>query len=464
MAINIKKIIIASSLCLLISISSAGTLESLLSKHKQSKTVLSILAVDADSENIIYRRQSDAPMIPASNMKLVTTAAALHLLGNDYAFQTKIGLLGRDLVVVGGGDPLLAEPKNDSVSCQAANALMDMIIHVLQEASVSSVDNIILDTSYFDENRVHPSWPPEQLNQWYACEVGGLNFYNNCIHLEVNRSGNSAVISMTPPNGYVTLINQLKLISSGSSAVGAYRNSVPNKLFIKGKLNQAAGFDVAIENPAGLFGSILKNRLISSGISVEGSVTEQSNTTDSGPQYLLIVKTPIADVIRRSNKDSLGLAAECLVKTISAEQNPVKSNGRWQHGLEMMSQYLNSLDVPESQYTLDDGSGLSRINRLSAQSLVAVIKDMYKSENSDIFLNSLAVGGVDGTIRKYFHKEPYKGNIIGKTGYIKGVRTFSGVCKTPRGDIIFSILTEKGNGYTRRCINEITQAIFDGTL
>jgi D-alanyl-D-alanine carboxypeptidase/D-alanyl-D-alanine-endopeptidase (penicillin-binding protein 4) len=444
--------------------SPAETLQSILDRHKQTRTQFSIFAVDADSGRIIFRLNNDAAMIPASNMKLVTTAAAVHYLGSGYTFDTKIGLLGKDLVIVGGGDPLLADPKNDSQPAQAANALMAQIVDVLRKTGIVAVDNIIVDSSFFDDTRVHPAWPVDQLNQWYACEVAGLNFYDNCVHVQVTRRGNSAVLSMTPENDYVHLVNQLQSISKGSSAVGAYRNSTPNKLLVKGKLNQEAGFDVAIENPAGLFASVLKNTLKASGISVQGQFLQKSVKNNEPISYLIIVKTPIADVLKRCNTNSLGLAAECLVKTISAENNPDRAGGQWLHGLSLVARYLDSLGISKEEYVLDDGSGLSRNNRLSTQCLVAVLKDMYKSKDAAMFMASLAVGGEDGTIDKYFQQAPYKGNIIGKTGYISGVRSFSGICRTSNGDIIFSILTEKGNGYTRRCINDITKAIFDGSL
>lgn len=464
MLIKSKKIVSILFLCLFFGYSSAGTVEHLLKKHKQTRAVFSMLAVDADSGRTIYQLDADKSMIPASNMKLVVTAAAMHYFGAGYSFETKVGLLGDDLVIVGGGDPLLGDPKNDSSPSQAANALMDKIIEILQKSGVSSVGNIIVDTSFFDNNRVHPSWPSDQLNRWYACEVSGLNFYNNCIFVEVTRKGNRAELSMTPPNDYVHLVNELRLISQGSSAVGAYRTPTPNRLLVKGNLNQKAGFDVAIENPAGLFASVLNTKLKASGISVRGQLLQKYVKQDDGLRFLVIIKTPIANVLERSNADSLGLAAECLVKAISAENTQNRINGEWDHGLKLVSKYLDSLKIPREHYVLDDGSGLSRKNRLTATALVTVLRDMYKSEHSDVFIRSLAVGGQSGTIKKYFHQAPYNGNIIGKTGYISGVRSFSGICKMPTGDVIFSILTENGNGYTRRCINDIAQAIYDGKL
>ena len=441
----------------------ADSISRIIQKQKQSKTTFAILAVDADSGKTLYQKNATKPMIPASNMKVITTAASLHYLGPNYVFQTKIGLLGDSLVIIGAGDPLLGEPKLAPQDSRSLDRIFSEIVLLLKDAGKTSIEDVVIDVSFFDNNRVHPSWPPSQLNQWYACEVSGLNFYNNCVHVHAERKNNRAALKMEPENSYIHLVNQLKLISKGSSAAGAYRNSVPNKLLIKGKLNQQAGFDVAIEEPQGLFASVLADQLTKSGISIRGKIVQKYVKYDNSIRVLRVLETPIHQVWARSNKNSLGLAAECLVKTISATNTEGHINGEWPHGLALIARYLDSLGIDSEQFVLDDGSGLSRKNRLSPNALVAVLKDIYASDNRDLFFNSLAVGGVDGTIYKYFRKAPYKGNILGKTGYISGIRSFSGICKTSRGDILFSILTEGGNGYTRRCINEIAEAIYDGT-
>lgn len=442
----------------------AESIASIIARHKQQKTEFAILAVDVQSGSILYQKNADKPMIPASNMKIVTSAAALHYLGPDYTFRTRVGLLNKDLVIIGGGDPLLGEPKLDPGDRRSLGRIFDEIITAVTAAGVKTVDDVVIDTSFFDNNRVHPSWPRDQLNQWYACEVSGLNFYNNCIHITVERVGNRPSLTMEPANSFVTLVNQLKLVSKGSSAVGAYRNSIPNKLLVKGNLNQQAGFDVAIEQPQGLFASILSERLKLAGIAIQGQVLQKYVKNDPSIQILTTFETPLSDVLMRCNKDSLGLAAESLVKTVSAENTQGQINGEWPHGLTLISRYLQSLDIAADQFVLDDGSGLSRNNQLSPKVLVTVLKDIYAGGGKDIFFNSLAVGGTDGTISRYFRQAPYKGMICGKTGYIAGVRTFTGICKTPRGDILFSILTEGGSSTTRTCINDMAQAFYDGSF
>ena len=155
------------------------------------------------------------------------------------------------------------------------------------------------------------------------------------------------------------------------------------------------------------------------------------------------------------------MAAEALLKTIAAHNNPNGKYGSWDRGRELVSEYLLGLGIDKSQFYIDDASGLSRQNELSAYAITKVLLNIYNSDNWEMYKDSLAVGGVDGTIARYFKEEKYKGKIIGKTGYINKVKTFSGICTTEQGDYIFSILANNTNGRTRGVINDIAEAIID---
>ena len=171
--------------------------------------------------------------------------------------------------------------------------------------------------------------------------------------------------------------------------------------------------------------------------------------------------TLLTDCLARCNKNSLGLAAESLLKTIAANSNPDGKHGSWDRGRGLVSEFLLELGIGESQFYIDDASGLSRKNELSSYAITKVLLDVYHSDNWNIYKDSLAVGGEDGTIAKYFKEQKYKGKIIGKTGYINSVKSFSGVCSTEQGEYIFSILTNNTNGTTRGVINDIAEAIVD---
>jgi D-alanyl-D-alanine carboxypeptidase/D-alanyl-D-alanine-endopeptidase (penicillin-binding protein 4) len=436
-------------------------INAIISRKDYAKADFAVSIVKADTGKSVFSRQSKKLMIPASNMKILTSAAALAYLGPDYTFKTKIGVRSGNLIVIGGGDPLLGDKTNDQKYSRKPGWIFDDIIAGLKEKGLSQVNDIIVDSTFFDDMRVHPSWPAKNLNQPYSCEVSGINYNDNCLLLTVRRSNGRVIIIVDPHTSYLTLINKVRLTSSGNSDFGAYRNSKPNVLSVTGKCRKERSADIAIENPAMMFGTMLKEKLTRAGIDIRGTVVEKHAGPIDKVAVFRTYQTPMSDVLMRCNKDSLNMAAEALVKTLSAEHTKGRINGQWEHGFKMVGMYLSSLGISADQYKLDDGCGLSRDNRISANVLVGVLRNIYNSPAWADYKNSLAIGGVDGTIRKYFKEEQYKGKIIGKTGYINGVRTFSGVAHTPGGDYIFSILTSGGTAKVRTGINDIAKAIIN---
>ena len=440
----------------------AKRINGIISKPSQKKVQFSIHIIKAASGRTVYGRNARKAMVPASNMKVIITAAALKYLGADYGYKTKVGLYGQTLVIIGSGDPLLGDEKTDAKYGRESGWIFKDIAELLKRNGITTIKDIIVDSSVFDDQRVHPNWPAKELNRWYASEVSGLNFNDNCISISTKNIGGKIAVFAEPQTAYIRLINKVKPISKGSSAVGSYRTKELNKIVVHGKCRSKAGpFDVAIERPAAFFGFLLAEKLAKEGINANGRLIEKTLEDGSNFQLLTQYTTPIADCFARCNKNSLGLAAEVLLKTIAANSQPSRKNGSWARGQKMIGQFLLGLGIDSSQFYIDDGSGLSKKNKLSANALTKVLSNVYKSKNWKLYRHSLAVGGIDGTIAKYFKEQKYKGKIRGKTGYIDRVKTFSGVCTTKEGDYIFSILANNTNGQTREAINEIAKAIID---
>ena len=462
---KIEKILIVAVL----SIFFAGTVRADLAKKingiiqrpSQKKTQFSVKIIKANSGKTIYSHNSAAPMMPASNMKIIISAAALKYLGPDYEYKTKIGFCDNTLVVLGGGDPLLGDKKTDEKYGRETGWIFDDIATALKQRGIKSIDDIIVDTSIFDDERVHINWPVEQLNRNYACEVSGLNFNGNCIDVTTKNSGGKVSVYVSPKTDYVKITNKLRAISSGRGAVGAYRQpGKPNHLIVKGKCrNQQGPFAVAIERPAVFFGFLLYENLLRAGINVNGQLIENIMSKDCKFKLLLEHRTSIIDCLKRCNSDSFGLSAESLLKTIAAHVNSDNKDGSWKAGRKVLDKYLTGLGIDRQEFYIDDGSGLSKQNRLSANAITEVLFSVYKSKLWGLYKESLAIGGATGTVRKYFKDKKHKGRIFGKTGYIAGAKSFSGVCDTSNGDVIFSILTNKANGKTRTAINDIAKAI-----
>ncbi len=438
------------------------SIESIINRPTQRKTQFAINIINADSGEIVYSHNASRPLIPASNMKVITTAAALRFLGPDFEYRTQVGLCDNNIVVIGSGDPLLGDEKTDIKNGRKIGWVLDDITEKLKQLGIKEINDIIVDTAVFDDQRVHPSWPEKDLNKWWAAEVCGLNYNDNCIAMTVENKKGRAVVSIEPQTSYVNIVNQVKIIKKGSEAVGAYRQpGKENCLYVKGNCRKAQGpFDVAIERPAGFFGQLLAERLLSAGVTAKGRLIEKVIDPDCKFKKIAEYRTSLSDCLSRCNKDSLGLAAESLLKTIAAVKQGGE-NGSWPAGQKIISEYLLSLAINRAEFNIDDASGLSRLNRLSPNAITKVLRDVYQSKNRSLFKQSLAVGGEDGTIDKYFKEDKYKGKIFGKTGYISTVRSFSGYCFTDKGTFIFSILTEGRSAKTRDAINDIVKAIFD---
>jgi len=413
----------------------------------------------------VYDHDARKLMIPASNMKLLVSAAALKYLGPDYVYKTKVGLCGNRLVVIGSGDPLLGDERTDEKYGREPGWIFKDIIHALNSKGVDAIEDIIVDSSIFDNERVHPSWPAKDLNKWFACEVSGLNYNDNCVVLTAKNILGKIAVFVEPPTSFLTIVNEVEPTSTGTSVLGSNRNLTVNKLTVYGRCKDRAGpIDVAIERPAAYFGFLLAERLAGAGIDTKGQLIEKALGDDNDFVLLTEFSTKIQDCLARCNKNSLALAAEGLLKTVAADANPDGKDGSWAGGRKRISEYLLGLGIDESQFFLDDGSGLSRQNELTAQAITTVLSDIYHGKNWEFYRSTLAVGGEDGTIAKYFREEKYGGKIRGKTGYINGVKSFSGVCHTDGGNYLFSILANNAYNLHRSTINDIAEAIIDSEL
>ncbi len=429
--------------------------------RRNAKVDFSICVMDAQADRVVYQHHAKRALIPASNMKIVTSAAALHTLGPNFEFVTRVGLAGDALIVIGSGDPLLGDTQTNEALGRAPGWFMREILAGLRTMGRSRVNDLIIDSTVFDDQRVHPNWSPKDLNRSYACEVCGLNFNGNCISMRVRNAAGRIDVLIEPDTRFVSIKNRVRAVQSGAQAVGAYRIAGrPNHLEVKGKCKTEQGpFDVAIEKPAIFFGFLLAEFLASEGISLQGQIVERAFASSTDWQPVALCRTPLSECLRRCNKDSFNLVAEALLKEIAVHANG-PGNGSWVQGSRTVGTYLQNLGIEPSEYVIDDGSGLSRGNRLSANAIVRVLRSVYRGEHWDYYQRTLAIGGVDGTMKNSFRNPPYQGKFLGKTGYISRVRGFSGVCRTSGKVFLFSILANNADGI-RAVVDSIAEAIVD---
>ena len=464
---DLKKLLVCFVLvCSLVSISKAdlaGKVETIVASQAQGNVRIAVKIVNPASGSVIYSHNASSPLTPASNMKLVTTAAALHYLGPDFTYLTGVGLVGDSVAVIGSGDPLLGDKSTMLKHNLDPRWVLQDVVEILRKNNVTSISDVIVDDTVFDDEYVQPSWSKKELNRWYAAEVAGINFNDNCIEIIAETVGSKVELTLDPPTSYVKLINNCKASATQTdTTIWGARPAGSNVITVSGVCyKKCEPVRVTIDRPQAFFGYLLAEEIKRAGVGIRGQLVEREILPQDQFKLIAVYSTSIWDVFDRSNKDSLEVAAESLLKTIAAYRQPSGKGGTWAQGKQFVSDYLVSLGISTDQFVLDDGCGLSENNRLSANILTAILLDIYKKPEWQRFKETLAVGGEEGTIDKWFNEPKYRGKIFAKTGYIGGVKSLSGICTTGTGDRIFSIITNKTNGESRQAINNIVKAIID---
>jgi D-alanyl-D-alanine carboxypeptidase/D-alanyl-D-alanine-endopeptidase (penicillin-binding protein 4) len=188
-------------------------------------------------------------------------------------------------------------------------------------------------------------------------------------------------IQIEPRTAFVQILNEVEPVTGGDSAIGANRTQQPNRIVLFGRCKSREGpFRVAIEQPGAFLGFCLAENLARAGITPKGKLMEKAVSVEAGFKPLVEFTTPLVDCVRRANTDSLGLAAEALLKTIDAYGRPDRKIGGWAGGRERIGKYLTDLGIPAEEFVIDDGSGLSRQNRLTTDAL-EILLDLYRSKN-----------------------------------------------------------------------------------
>lgn len=413
----------------------------------------------------IYRLNATTPLIPASNLKLLTTAAALDKLGADFQFKTMLAIRGEDVALIGDGDPSLGDAEMLRKLGWDVDAVFKAWARRLQELGISQVRHVFVDDSVFDEIFLHPNWPADQQHKRYVAQVAGVNLNANCVdfYLRIGQHGQAVNYRMDPPTRYVSVKNTC--LSGSKNAVWLSRESGTNNIVLRGQvnLNNDEPLSVTISDPPMFAATVLAETLSASGLVVSGQVQRDRTVRASGQWTILAIhSTPISTVLSRANKDSMNLYAEALCKRMGAAVSG--TGGSWESGLAVIAAMLRSLGVSDEEFNLDDGSGLSKKNAVSPNAIARVLTHEFHSSDRELFIRSLAVGGVDGTFENRFRDSDLRGRVFGKSGYVSGVSSLSGYLRSKSGrwyafSILMNGLPEGSNAAAKRLQERIVQAI-----
>lgn len=434
---------------------------------------VSIQIVEVDSGQVAAERTPDNTIAPASNMKIFTTAAALDLFEQPWEYVTPLqirgdvqgtGTLRGDVRIVGRGDPTIGGRFNDG----NARAVIERWARALQGAGVKTIEgDVILEYGYFDTEYVHPSWPRDQLVNWYEAPIAALSMQEGTVMVRVipTRPGQPPRVEFEPPNTYTTQAN--RAVTGGGRGVYITRFLGTNEIIVRGNVptNLApTEVFVTVENPLQYFANVVATTFQGAGINIQGGVKLVREDPRTDWKTIDEYRTPLSIVNIVINKKSQNQYAEQLLKTLGAE---IGGNGSFQGGSEVVKGWLTGkLGIPAEQFQQIDGSGMSRDNRASARGFIAVLRHMWKGPYRREFLASLPYSGdPDSRYGRRLRTEPYAGKVFAKTGYISGVIGLSGYVRGNSGRVYaFSFLFNDyrtGTGAVYRLHDDILKAVID---
>jgi len=439
--------------------------------------IFAVKIVSLDTGDVIFEQSANKFVRPASNMKLYTVAAALDRLTPDYHFITSVyakekadkGTVKGDLIIYGRGDPSIAARFNNGDYFKGINDLADRIV----AAGVKRVKgDLVGDESYFNGAPLGSGWEWNDLQWAYGAQVSALTVNDNGIDLTVKpgeKVGAPVVITTGPPaTSFLTISNRATTSARGSkSDLQIYRALGANNLELSGSIplgdNGWTG-SVAIPDPALAFVSMLRDALTKRSVKIDGRVRTVS--LRSGDSIVLRIPAGLQALPGLSKESPVEIASlsspafnSIAAQTLKPSQNQyteliLRTLGRTQPiltdpltrddeelGLSVVKDFLRQAGVGENEIALNDGSGLSRNDLISANTTVQLLTFMAKHKYFAQFRDALPIAGVDGTLRTRMRGTPAEGNLRAKTGSLSSVASLSGYVTTAAGEhLVFSMM------------------------
>jgi len=414
------------------------------------QTTIAINIFDLTDSISLFNKNEKLLLRPASNMKLLTSAAALINLSEDYNFKTDLyhtgviegDVLYGDLIVVGGFDPDFTTDDLDSFVC------------VIKSLGIKKVTGGINgDTSMKDSLYWGKGWMWDDDPDPSAPYLSALNINNNSIKVFVNGSevGHQADCKLIPETNYTQVINNSITVKSNSSEdFFVTRDWVnrSNKIIVEGKIRKSSVIDssnqffkINLLEPDNYFLTLFEEKLENENILVEKPI--QIKPLPENAVYLASIYRVIDTVLSVVNKDSDNLSAEMLIYAIAYKDSGAPASSA--NGLAAVKKFIDSLGLNSDDYSIADGSGVSHYNLISAELIVGLLKYIYYKQDNlfPLFYNSLSIAGVDGTLMTRMKNTLAQNNVHAKTGTLNGVSTLSGYVTANNGNLIaFSIMIQ----------------------
>lgn len=431
------------------------------------KVHFGVHAVQLKTGRVLASENAERFFVPASNMKLFSSAFAMEALGLEHRFVTRVlsmgqvdgsGTLQGDLTLMGGGDPSFSARRYpyDREHPFGEDRLSPMreLVRSLTDRGLRRVaGDVVGDDSFLERDLVPNGWSADDGLFEYGAPVSALTFNDNTFVLQAGPDG----VVVDPAVEHFTVLNELATVAGprrvrverqpGSRVVRVFGNVPPG--------GAAYENDLAVEEPALYAAACLRQALVDAGVRVDGGVRARHVALAAGPMAGMAVElarresVPLREILRVVDKVSQNLHAE-LVMRAALRTMP------W-------GEFLKKVGIDEKETNFEDGSGMSRLALVTPKAVVRLLSAIASGPNFEAFRSFLPVGGEDGTLRSRFSKNPLAARIQAKTGSLSHVSALGGYAEHPRlGTIAFQVVANNYNAPSqevRTAIDQIALAL-----
>lgn len=439
--------------------------------YKNAQTGISI--IDNTTGNVLYESNHQKLFIPASVMKLVTTASALEILGPNYRFKTRLyysgkienGILNGDLIIVGGGDPALGSDYFPEF--YFTPHFLEKWARLIGEAGITSVaGRVVTDNSFYSNEQIPPTWNWEDIGNYYGAGANALAYHDNLLKITFQSPASpgmlTRIVSIDPEVKELSWQNEVRSSDIPRDRAYVFGSPIDNRRIIRGTIpKNRSSFTIKASNPypEKTLAEEFARHLSRVGIHVSGNISQEKVLLQN-MKLLAELQSPIlSEIIKVVNHESVNLFAEHLVMQIAAEANGL---GDRTVGLNLISEFWEEKGMNTSELFMEDGSGLSHFNAVTPSFINSMLRYMkITSTYSNQFFESLPVAGT-GTLKAF--NAPYflENSLRLKSGSMKRIRCYAGYIITQSGkDLSVAILINHFDGNHSKLMSELEKIFIE---
>jgi len=432
-----------------------------------------VLVVDPLSGDTLYSRNAGKLFMPASNQKLLTGATSLALLGTGFRFETRLmgapapvdGVLKGDLAVIGTGDPTFSDSLARGNAMNPMLALADALV----SRGVTAIEGrLIRGADTFPDSSYGFGWGWDDFDYGYSAPVDELFFNEGFARVTVvgGASAGDAVTVRTSPSRTVPRIGRVDVATTGTCCQirsrvqwsGDVRGARP-LLDLRGEVRpgDSVTVEVSLRHSSAAWLDAFAEALAERGIMVRGGVEADALADTVGMVTLATrLSPPLREILPRFEKPSQNQIGEILLKTLGR----VRANvGSADSGRRVVERQLLAWGADSAGFAVRDGSGLSRHDYITPETIVRVLDAMRQHPDFRIFYDALPVAGVDGTIRNRMKGTPAQGNVHAKTGTVDKARALSGYVTTADGRLLLFSTFANNHVVANREVERVQDAL-----